>query len=93
MASFIGPLLIIKNAIEKEKFGVIIAHEKEYQERLAHYKAKPSEDNKDILQMMLIERAKLNEIRLFPFETKMIFQIFASILLPIIMLLIQLKFK
>ena len=93
IAAFVGPLMIIKTAIERQKYAVLIEHEKEYQERLANYKADPSESGKNILQMMQLERTKLHEIRLFPFETKMLFQIFASGLLPIIMLLIQKYFK
>ncbi len=87
--SFLGPLFVIKNKIEKEKFSALIAHEHEYQELLNNYKRSPTSNDKDVLQMLLIEKNKLGEIRLFPFETKMMFQIFVSILLPIVMLFLQ----
>lgn len=93
IASFTGPLFIIKNKIEKGKFALLMDHEAEYQALLDIYKKTPTESHKNILQMLQIERLKLQEIRLFPFESKMMLQIIASVLLPIIILLVQIYFK
>ena len=91
--SFLGPLFIIKNKIEKEKYAVLIAHEHDYQKQLEHYKAAPTDNDKGVLEILLIEKAKLQDIRLFPFETKMISQILLSILLPIIMLFLEIQLR
>lgn len=93
VVSFVGPLLIIKRKIEREKFAALVANEREYQARLDSYKKTPTTNEKDVLELLLVEKAKLREIRLFPFETKMMFQIVVSILLPIVMLFVQLRFK
>jgi hypothetical protein len=93
LTTFFGPLFIVKNKIEREKFQVLIVHEMEYQKLLSAYKQSPSQDVRNVLDLLRIEKEKLKEIRLFPFESKMMFQIIASILLPIFMLLLQIYFK
>jgi hypothetical protein len=93
LASFFGPLFIVKNKIQRAKFAAIIALEEEYQTRLAHYKKAPTSTENGVLQVLMVENAKLKEIRLFPFETNMIFQVLASVLLPIVILFLEILFK
>ncbi len=93
LAIFFLPLLTVKNKIEAEKYRVLTDFEREYQDRLVSFKLAPTVKEKYVLQMMLVEKEKLREIRLFPFETRMIFQVVVSILLPIVMLLLQIYLK
>ncbi|MBS0335908.1 MAG: hypothetical protein JSS40_03670 [Proteobacteria bacterium] len=93
LVSFFGPLFLIKGKIEREKFAALLATEDEYQRYLKDYKRTPSEGLKEILRLLRIEKRKLDEIRLFPFETKMVFQFVVSIVLPVVMFFLQLQLK
>jgi MFS family permease len=93
LAAFLWPLFVIKSRIEQFKHHELLAHNKEYYELLASYKKDHAPDKQGILQLLLAERAKLKEIRLFPFETEMLFKVFISILLPFIILFLQIYFK
>lgn len=93
LAAFAGPLYSVKNKIEKEKFSALISHEAEYQHRMEKFKEFPGEYDKAILKMMLRQKNELKTIRLFPFESRMIFQVVVSILLPIVMLVIEIQLK
>lgn len=93
IASFLWPLFVIKTKIEKFKYNELLAHNKEYYELLTEYKKDQAPGKKGVLQLLLAERAKLKEIRLFPFETEMLFKVFISILLPFIILFLQIHFR
>jgi len=93
LAIFFLPLFTIKNKIELEKFRILLEFEREYQCRLGRYKEAPTLKERYVLQMLQLEKEKLREIRLFPFETRMLFQVVVSILLPIVMLVLQIYFK
>ncbi|OGR53281.1 MAG: hypothetical protein A2049_06430 [Elusimicrobia bacterium GWA2_62_23] len=91
--AFIVPIIWIRDHIEENKFRLLKEHEAEYKGRLADYMKRPAPESKDLLQLLQAERAKLEEIRLFPFETKMITQVAGSLLLPFIILYLQIKYK
>lgn len=91
--AFLVPLFVIKSKVEEAKFGFLQAHEKEYQSILAEFKRVPDEGKRHLLKLLQVERAKLQQIHVFPFETEMMFKVFISILLPIIMLFLQIYLK
>jgi len=91
--AFIVPIIQIRDHIEKRKFEILKKNEADYRELRAAYIEKPSQERKDALEFLQADRAKLSEIRLFPFETKMATQVIGSILLPFIILYLQIKYK
>jgi len=93
ITTFSIPFLKIKEKIEEEKFVSIIEHDKEYRMYLLNYKDKPSSELQGIIDVLEKERNKLNNIKLFPFEARMLLEIFVSILMPILMLLLERYFR
>lgn len=93
ISTFVFPFLIIKEKIEKEKFACIIKYDENYLKYLEEYKINSSADMKGLLDLLNAERNKLKEIKLFPFEARMLLEIVTSILMPVAMLLLEKFFR
>lgn len=92
--TFVAPLLAIKKGIEEHKFHFILASELEYQQKLAKFKkGEDKKITKDYLDTLLRERERMEKIKLFPFEAQMLMEITFSLLLPILILILEIKMR